>query len=576
MQCGTTFPADCASRGLSPKELVNHPLWWQGPTWLRAEAGSWPTAWDHDGESELPEQRSWTHAATTTKDESQEPEMLSQYSTLHRLLRVTAWCRRWRCRPLVRLAPEERANPAAPRVLRASEVEEARLTWIRAVQAVNFKEELAAIAKGNSPPTRSTLTPLTPFRDTQRILRVGGRIKHSLLSFDAKHPIILPGRSTFTRLVIEACHRRTLHGGVQLTLGSIRQDYWIPRGRALVKGCIHRCLTCLRWRAATLQPLMGDLPRPRVTPARPFLHTGVDYAGPMWLRTSKGRGQRATKAFLVVFVCLSTRAVHLDVASDYSADAFLAALRRFIARRGLCRALYSDCGTNFVGADTQLRALFAASDQKGRRIGEGLAAEKIEWHFNPPAAPNFGGLWEAAVKAAKHHLRRVIGDARLTFEKMATLLAQIESCLNSRPLQALSDDPEDFEALTPGHFLVGTALHAVLEPSLAMEAPTRLSRWQHLQQLRDHFWSRWTREYLQSLTHRPKWCKADGEVSEGRLCLLKCETTPPNKWPLARIERVHPGEDGVVRVVRTATSSFKRPLSKIILLPVCTAPEDDA
>ncbi|XP_070170868.1 uncharacterized protein [Polyergus mexicanus] len=253
---------------------------------------------------------------------------------------------------------------------------------------------------------------------------------------------------------------------------------------------------------------MGNLPQ--VTPARLFLHTGVDYARPMWLHTSRGRGQRATKAFLVVFVCLSTRAVHLDVASDYSADAFLAALRRFIARRGLCRALYSDCGTNFVGANAQLRALFAASGQEGRRI-------------------------------------------------------------------ALSDDPEDLEALTPGHFLVGTALNAVPEPSLAMEAATRLSRWQHLQQLRDHFWSRWSREYLHSLMHRPKWCKADEEVSEERLCLLKCETTPPNKWPLARIERVHPGEDGVVRVVnvRTATSSFKRPLTKLIFLPVSAAPEDD-
>ncbi|XP_029669884.1 uncharacterized protein LOC115239482 [Formica exsecta] len=348
--------------------------------------------------------------------------MLKLYSALHRLLLVTAWCCRWLRRPLERLAPEVRANPVVQRVLRASEVEEARLSWIRVIQAENFKKELAAIEKGKSLPTRSQLTRLTPFRDPQGILRVGGRIKRALLSYNARHPIILPGESNITRLIIEAYHRRTLHGGMQLTLSSIRQD---------------------------------------------------------------------------------TRAVHLDVASVYSADAFLAALRRLIARRGLCRALYSDCGTNFVGADAQLRALFAASSQKGQRIAKGLAAERIEWHFNPPAAPNFGGLWKAAVKAAKHHLPRVIGDAKLTYEEMATLLAQIESCLNSHPLQALSDDPEDLEALTPGHFLVGTALNAVPEPFLALETTTRLSRWQHLQQLRDHFWSRWSREYLHSLTHRP-------------------------------------------------------------------------
>lgn len=158
---------------------------------------------------------------------------------------------------------------------------------------------------------------------------------------------------------------------------------------------------------------MGDLPAVRVTPARAFWNTGVDYAGPVWLRTSKGRGHRASKAFIVVFVCFSTRAVYLDVASDYSADAFLAALRRFTARRGLCHSLYSDCGTNFVGADAQLRALFRASNPEGRRIAARVAEERIRWHFNPPAAPNFGGIWEAAVKSMKHHLRRVIGDSTL-------------------------------------------------------------------------------------------------------------------------------------------------------------------
>ncbi|XP_071580239.1 uncharacterized protein [Temnothorax nylanderi] len=249
---------------------------------------------------------------------------------------------------------------------------------------------------------------------------------------------------------------------------------------------------------------MGSLPGPRVTPARPFLNTGVDYAGPVWLRTSKGRGQRASKAFIVVFVSLCSRAVHLDVASDYTADAFLAALRRFVSRRGLCQTLYSDCGTNFVGADAQLRDLFSAGSQEGRRIAERVAEERISWRFNPPAAPNFGGIWEAAVKSTKHHLRRVIGEATLTYEEMATLLSQVEACLNSRPLQALTDDPEDLCPLTPGHFLVGSALSAVPEPSLTEEKTARLSRWQQVQQMRDHFWAQWSQEYLQTLAHRPK------------------------------------------------------------------------
>ncbi|XP_029659121.1 uncharacterized protein LOC115233053 [Formica exsecta] len=208
-----------------------------------------------------------------------------------------------------------------------------------------------------------------------------------------------------------------------MTLGMIRQRYWIPRGRAIVKQQILCCVTCVRWRAATPQQLMGSLPRERVTPARPFLHTGVDYAGSILLRTTKGRGHRAHKAFISVFVCLSTRAVHLEVVSDYTGEAFLAALRRFTSCRGSCQTIHSDCGTTFVGADTQLRAFFAASSPEQRAIIRQLAADRITWRFNPPSAPHFGGIWEAAVKSLKHHLRRVLGDASLTYEEMSTLLA---------------------------------------------------------------------------------------------------------------------------------------------------------
>lgn len=575
---GRDNPADCASRGVSPGNLVSHTLWWRGPPWLKSDSEPWTTSWDGYVEGDLPDQRIRVHAAVACPGAAVEVPLLTECSSLQRLLRISAWCRRWLLRS--RRRQQHAAAPidsAAPLVLQAGELDEARMGWVRVVQAADFGGELVAIRRGGPLPARSRLLGLSPFLDAQGILRVGGRLRHSLLNHDAKHPAILPGPSRFTRL-IESYHRRTLHGGAQLTLGAIRQEFWIPRGRALVKACILRCLTCLRWRAVSPQPLMGDLPPARVTPARPFQHAGVDYAGPVWLRASRGRGHKASKAFIVVFVCLSSKAVHLDVASDYTADAFLAALRRFVARRGLCSSLYSDCGTNFVGADAQLRALFSASSREGRCIAERLAEERIRWHFNPPAAPNFGGIWEAAVKSMKHHLRRVIGDATLTYEEMATLLCQVEACLNSRPLQAMSDDPEDFAALTPGHFLVGSALNAVPEPSLTDEKLTRLSRWQLLQQQRDHFWNRWSKEYLHTLAHRPKWYRAAEEVRVGRLCLLRNESTPPTKWPLARIEKLHPGEDGQVRVVRvrTAASGFTRPVSKLVLLPIRAAGEDDA
>jgi len=279
---GPDNPADCASRGVSPRELLNHSLWWQGPAWLRSERGPWANC-TADTFEELPEQRTRTLVAAIN-DEIAEPEMLVRYSTLHRLLRITARCRRWL---QIHWPKTERT---ANSVLRAVELDEARLCWIRIVEAVHFKRELASLKSDKSLPARNILTKLNPRLNESGILRVGGRLRHADIAYDARHPMILPGTSHLTRLIIEACHRRTMHGGVQLTLSSLRQEFWIPRGRALVKNCIHRCLTCLRWRAATLQPPMGDLSAPIVTPCRPFINTGVDYAGPIWLRAAKGRG----------------------------------------------------------------------------------------------------------------------------------------------------------------------------------------------------------------------------------------------------------------------------------------------
>jgi len=172
--------------------------------------------------------------------------------------------------------------------LTAGEVEEARLCWIRRIQALHLAKELEKIREGIPLARTAPLSKLNPFFDSQSLLRVGGRMRHAVLAFDERHPLILPGSSHFTKLTVEACHRRSLHGGVQMTLAMMRQRYWIPRGRALIKQLILRCVTCVRWRAAAAQQLMGNLPPERVRPARAFLHTGVDYAGPIMLRTTRG------------------------------------------------------------------------------------------------------------------------------------------------------------------------------------------------------------------------------------------------------------------------------------------------
>ncbi|RLU19839.1 hypothetical protein DMN91_008398 [Ooceraea biroi] len=211
---------------------------------------------------------------------------------------------------------------------------------------------------------------------------------------------------------------------------------------------------------------MGQLPATRVTPHRPFLNIGDDYAGPITLKTFRGRGAKTYKGYFIVFVCFSSSAIHLEIATDYSTDGSIAAHKRFTSRRCICSTITSDQGTNFVGANAELRRLFRAATREWSEIANILANDGVEWKFNPPSTLHFGEKWEAGVKSVKGHLRRIIGDTVLTYEELSTFLTQVEAILNSRPLVALSDDPADLSALTPGHFLVGSALTTIPEPSM--------------------------------------------------------------------------------------------------------------
>lgn len=330
---GASNPADCASRGISPAELVEHPLWWHGPPWLTQMTKPWKTTSRLPQEENSPEQRKVQVGLTANR--SKEFELVKRFSSWSRLLRVTAWCLRW-LKASNDTDSHSTDGTTTVRDLTPANLLRAEHTLIRQEQAVSFGMELDMIKQNGCVPRKGSLINLTPFIDEDGLMRVGGRLKNALLSYDERHPIILPAASTLTTLVIDSYHKRTLHGEMQQTLGLIRQKYWIPQGRRSVKKCIQRCIQCVLWRAVPAQEIMGNLPALRVRPSRPFQSTKVDYAGPFMVKTAPGRGHKAYKSFIVVFVCLSTKAVHLDLVSNYTADAFLAAFRCFTARRGLC------------------------------------------------------------------------------------------------------------------------------------------------------------------------------------------------------------------------------------------------
>lgn len=372
-------------------------------------------------------------------------------------------------------------------------------------------------------------------------------------------------------MFVNMMHNELLHPGQAALLNALRQRYWPLNGRSLVRHITRTCIKCFRTNPGISTQLMGNLPQSRIVPSPPFAITGVDYAGPFIVKQGTYR-PKPVKAYVAVYVCMATKAVHLEVVSDLTTEAFLASLRRFISRRGLVQQLHSDNATNFQGANHEMHQLYRLfqDQQMHNQVQRFCEAREIEWHFIPPNAPEFGGLWEAAVKSTKTHLKRIVGNAQLTFEELSTVLAEIEAVLNSRPLFSLSDDPKDPQVITPAHYLIGRPLVTPAEPSLEDIKATRLNRWQHLQLMREHFWRAWSKDYLNTLQPRKKNQRTVTNLRPGMIVLLYDKSQPPLNWKLGRISAVYPDNEGFVRVVDVFTngSTFRRPVNKISLLPI--------
>ncbi|XP_075167689.1 uncharacterized protein LOC142239809 [Haematobia irritans] len=353
-------------------------------------------------------------------------------------------------------------------------------------------------------------------------------------------------------------------------MATIRLECWIIRGKNVIKAHIRNCKKCILSRKTLQVQLMAALPPERTTISRPFTNTGVDYAGPFDLKTFSGRGSRISKGYVCLFICFASRAIHLEAVSDLSTVAFMAALTRFVSRRGCPSRIYLDNGRNFVGAAREIRRNFAKVifEMKCESITR-YGQQKLEWHFIPAGAPHMGGLWEAGVKSCKGHLKKIAGQIRLTFEEFSTVLTSIESCLNSRPLTPMSENIDDLAALTPAHFLIGASLLSPAEPE---EIPSRtaiLNRWRRVKIIQQDFCRRWKTDYLKELHKRNKWKRPQENLRLNDLVVLHQDTGFSNEWRLGRVTKLYPGSDGNVRVVdlRTQSGVITRPVHKLVLLP---------
>ncbi|XP_063389617.1 uncharacterized protein LOC134675340 [Cydia fagiglandana] len=414
--------------------------------------------------------------------------------------------------------------------------------------------------------TKSNLLKLNPYIDENNILRAKGRLNEANIPYEMKFPKIIPKHARLTTLLIEQAHLLTFHGGARLTMAKLKEQYWVMGGMNTVKKQLGKCVRCKKIEGKKQQQIMSALPAARVNEAKPFYHTGVDYTGYVDIKASKGRGIKTLKGYIAIFVCMVTKAVHLELVTELTSSAFLAALRRMAARKGTPRHMYSDNGTNFVGSNNILQEQW----QDLRNIFNNsflseITEMEIEWHFNAPSWPSAGGLWERAVRSLKHHLKRVIGEQKLTYEEYSTILAQLEACLNSRPLCPLTEDIEDLDFLTPAHFLTGRAGLTVIET----EEDAR-TRWHLTQKIVKDIWKKWKFEYLSQLSARPKWNTPQKNLEIDDMVVIHDDNLPAGKWALGRVVNTHAGPDGYVRVVtlKTKNGLLKRPVIKLSLLPI--------
>ena len=541
-------PADCASRGIRAAELLSHPLWWHGPPWLLEQTLVIPAKPQRSAQEKIIDQEHQPKSTQVVGAVLPAPGTDVEECSNSWFRVVKAMCR------IRRFVARAKKQPApSSQHLSVAGMAQADLILKKRSQQRSYSLEIHQLT--SSPPqplsAKSSILALHPEVDSQGLLCVGGRLRNALIEEHKKHPVILSSKDRYTRLLFKHYHLQLMHGGPTAILSHAGNMFYVPGARRLARETCQTCVPC-RKAAAKLGPqLMGQLPPARVHPDHVFSNVGLDYAGPYFLKEGYIRRPTTIKAWMAVFVCFSTKAVHLELVQDNTTASLIACLKRFCSRRGLPNVIHSDNGTNLVGAKNELEAFYAMlnEQQTQNSISQYLLSQKVEWKLTPVKAPHFGGLWEAAVKAAKFHLKRELGQKLYTQDELSTILCQAEACLNSRPLGVMASHSVDgLTPLTPGHFLVGRPLKAYPEKMITY-VPGPSERWDHCTRVTQRFWNRWSNEYLQQLQKAVKWHRHRKNYAVGDIVLLTENETYQCKWITAKVVAVFPGQDGAVRTV---------------------------
>lgn len=549
--------ADEATRVKHPVKFDKESRWLLGPQWLRESEENWPRQSSRNFEEQEEEIRSKFVGLINCSIDID----FMRFSKYHRLCRTVAWVRRFMTVTIARYRGLEKQTGELTMV----EVNEAITTLCRVVQRQAFPNDYAALLKGPTNGRSSSIASLRIYLDEDQIIRVYGRADaadEEFLPRDAKRPILLPRDHRFTMLLVTHHHSSMAHQLTDATISAVRQKFWVPQLRVLVRSIQAACMVCRIRLAAPLNQTLGQLPADRLTPyVRPFSSTGMDYFGPVAVTV----GRRREKRWVALFTCLSIRAVHLEIASDLSTDACLICIRNLCNIRGVPSRIRCDNGTNFVGARNVL-----SNDGffEPEAIKQELTTRGIEWVFNCPSNPEAGGAWERLVQSVKRVLRVTLKDEAPRVETLRAHLLEAANILNSRPLTHLPVDPDDSDPITPNHFLIGGPNAATL-PIVDDPAPSfSKMQWKICKGLSRQFWRQWVRDYLPELTRRSKDFPNRRPIQIGDLVIICDGGQPRSQWSKGRIVATITGSDGIIRTaeVRTKDALLRRPVSKLAVL----------
>ena len=451
--------------------------------------------------------------------------------------------------------------------LSVEEIQDATLKWIRNTQDTSFADLLNQ--DGRKP---SLVKQLKLYKDEGGLLRCKGRIDNAPVSDTAKYPYLLPTKHRFTTLVVMDAHENLLHSGVSSTVAHLRGKYWIPRIRQCVKSILRKCVICRRVVGKPYPiPDPPPLPKDRVQESVPFSVTGVDFAGPLFVRNSDNS---KIKVYLCLFTCASTRAVHIEIIPNMTESAFILAFRRFASRKSLPKTMISDNALTFIAASKEIHEL-----TNSPTLHENLNIFGTKWKFIPKRAPWFGGFWERLIGLTKNCLKKVLGNNCIDLETLQTITTEVEATLNDRPLTYVSSDSADPEPLTPSHLLYGRRITRLPYPSDNCEngelcqQPTKLNlnkRMQNQLEIMQHFVKRWKNDYLTSLRENHRTLGRNNQTIKVGDVVQIYDDTPRCLWKLAVVDELIHGEDKLVRSVKLRTNSgfTNRPIARLYPLEV--------